>query len=398
MFVADGRSPIALGWITPWVELGHEVHLISSYPCNPDLDLASLEVIPIAFSKAASGAGEKRPVPGGNQGIRALTKIRQWLGPLTVSTAANQAMKVIDSVRPDLVHALRIPFEGMMLSKADPPVPFIVSVWGNDFTLHATSSPTMGLHTRRVMARADALMADCFRDIRLAGQWGFPEDRPRKVLPGGGGVDLDLFNRGDPDLSLLSEPLADILRQQSDGVPTIVNPRGFRAYIRTDTFFKSIPLILERHPKSVFLCPVMAGYPEAERWVKKLGIDRAVRLLPHLTQTEMAAVYQTADVVVSPAEHDGTPNSVLEAVACGCLPIVGDLESLREWIEDGTNGLLFDPKDPHALASGVDRALEDPSFRERASVHNADLILQRAERSGVLAEAQTFYARIVDGR
>ena len=51
LFVVDGRSPIALNWIRYFVDAGHEVHLASMYPCQPDLELASLTIIPVAFSQ-----------------------------------------------------------------------------------------------------------------------------------------------------------------------------------------------------------------------------------------------------------------------------------------------------------------------------------------------------------
>jgi hypothetical protein len=47
LFIADGRSPIALNWIEYFVQEGHEVHLASTYPCAPNIGLESLIVIPI---------------------------------------------------------------------------------------------------------------------------------------------------------------------------------------------------------------------------------------------------------------------------------------------------------------------------------------------------------------
>lgn len=44
----------------------------------------------------------------------------------------------------------------------------------------------------------------------------------------------------------------------------------------------------------------------------------------------MAYLFRLADVTVSLSEDDGTPNTLLEAVACGCFPIAGDIESVRE--------------------------------------------------------------------
>ena len=53
LFVADGRSPIALNWIRYFVDCGDEVHLASTFPCRPELALASLSIVPVAFSQSA---------------------------------------------------------------------------------------------------------------------------------------------------------------------------------------------------------------------------------------------------------------------------------------------------------------------------------------------------------
>ena len=99
-----------------------------------------------------------------------------------------------------------------------------------------------------------------------------------------------------------------------------------------------------------------------------------------------------------PSLHDGTPNTLLEAMACGCFPVAGDLESIREWIDDGVNGILIDPRSPDELAPAVGRALDAPDLRERAAVHNARLIAERATYDKVMAEAEAFYRRVIDSR
>ena len=50
---------------------------------------------------------------------------------------------------------------------------------------------------------------------------------------------------------------------------------------------------------------------------------------------------------------------ILEGMALGALPVAGDIESIREWITQGKNGLLFDPNDPRAVAAAILSALEN---------------------------------------
>jgi glycosyltransferase involved in cell wall biosynthesis len=340
VYVADGRSPIALNWISYFVERGDAVHLVSTYPCAPDLELAGLKILPVALSQAAglSGAGQ----PGKPSGLRWLippglrTALRQRLGPLTLPLAARRLREILARLQPDLVHAMRIPYEGMLAALADPPAPLLISVWGNDFTLHAPATRQMARLTRLALARADALHPDCQRDLRLAQEWGFPTDKPSQVLPGNGGIRLDLFY---PPPTPPTEPL-------------VINPRGFRAYVRNDAFFRAIPLVLACSPAARFICANMAGEAQAQAWVQEYNISGNVELLDMQTREQMAELYRHSQVAVSPSTHDGTPNTLLEAMACGCFPVASDLESIREWITPGVNGLLVDPSDPPGPGRG----------------------------------------------
>jgi glycosyltransferase involved in cell wall biosynthesis len=109
----------------------------------------------------------------------------------------------------------------------------------------------------------------------------------------------------------------------------------------------------------------------------------------------MAELFRRSQVAVSPSTHDGTPNTLLEAMACGCFPVAGDLESLREWITPGANGLLVAPGDPRALADAILLALEQPAFRQRARQHNLRLISERAEYTKVMHIAEEFYRKVM---
>ncbi len=384
VFVADGRSPIAINWIRYFTEGEHEVHLVSTFPSQPDLRLASYTEIPTAFSGLKSNPGQttgranlQKILP---VGLR--TGLRQWFGPLTLPLAARRLQTVLDRVRPDLVHAMRIPYEGMLAALAGRlPAPLIISIWGNDFTLHAPSTPLMSYYTRLALRRASALHTDCIRDLRLAREWGFPNEGLSAVLPGGGGIQMDVFY-----------PQAG---SRKTNRPVIVNPRGIRAYVRNDTFFSSIPLVLKSLPQARFLCPQMAEEPEGQRWLEEFGIAASVELLPRLSRSEMADIFRKAWVVVSPSTHDGTPNTLLEAMACGAFPVVGDIESLREWIEPGVNGYLVNPSDAKALATAVVNAIKQPALRERAAQYNVRLVSERAEYHRVMQEADAFYRQIL---
>ncbi len=150
--------PLPVKWISP----------LSGWSLHPWL-LARLR------SRGHTSSGMLRPGSARTLGLRTL--IRQWIGPLTISRSAQKLRAFIQEVQPDIVHAMRIPYEGMLTaaalerSRLSSPR-FLVSVWGNDFTLHAPSTPLMRYYTRKTMKAVHALHADCERDIRLARDMG----------------------------------------------------------------------------------------------------------------------------------------------------------------------------------------------------------------------------------
>ena len=380
LYVVDARSPIATNWIRHFAERGDkrsspvdEIHIASTFQCDLDFPIKSLEITPVAFSSVKKTS--QRPGTASARTVKLRTAIRHWFGPLTVRRAAQRLRGYIERVQPDLIHAMRIPYEGMLAADAYTGIPLIISIWGNDFTLHAPSTSMMGHYTRWTMQVADALHADCQRDVRLAREWGLRVEKPSLVAPGNGGIRSAVFYPAE-------KPVDE---------PVIINPRGFRSYVRNDSFFKAIPLVLAKHPDVKFICASMAGEAQAKQWMRELNIGHAVELLAPMPHFEMADVFRRAQIIVSPSVHDGTPNTLLEGIACGCFPVAGDLESIREWITPNENGLLFDSNDPQSIANAIITAIENKSLRSKAAGLNQAIISTRAEYKQNMQRAEQFY-------
>ncbi|HAX70946.1 MAG TPA: glycosyltransferase family 4 protein [Anaerolineales bacterium] len=382
LFVTDARSPISRNWMRYFAERGDDLYIATTFECGElDFPVKRLEFTPVAFSAVKKRTSA--PSSASSRTLRLRTKIRQWLGPVTIPASARKLRRFINEVQPDLIHAMRVPYEGMLAAEALKGITnrpaFLVSIWGNDFTLHAPSTPLMGWHTRRVMEAVDGLHADVARDVRLAREWGLSEEKPTLVSPGNGGVRSGIFY---PPEALVESPV-------------VINPRGVRPYVRNDSFFKAIPLVLAKRPETKFLCSSMQGEAQALAWVQDLKIENAVELLPAFPHEKMGGVFRSAQIVVSPSVHDGTPNSLIEAMACGCFPVAGDLESIREWITHGQNGLLVDPADPQSIADAILSGLEREDLRREAAGLNANIISARAEFGVNMKRVEEFYGAVV---
>ncbi|MFH1446334.1 MAG: glycosyltransferase family 4 protein, partial [Chloroflexota bacterium] len=213
---------------------------------------------------------------------------------------------------------------------------------------------------------------------------------PTLVVPGCGGIDMQSIL--DPDAVPFNAPTYYI----PQGNIWAVNPRGMRpGSVHNDIFFAAIPLVLQKHPEVIFICPNFAGSRQAEDWLDQYHIHQNTFLLPKLPQQDLWALFKHSELFISPSSHDGTPNTLLEALACGCFPIVGDIESLREWVENGKNGLLIDPQDPQALADAISQALESPELRQKAATLNKTLIQQRASIAINRPKIKEFYMHLI---
>jgi hypothetical protein len=395
LIIADGRSPTALSWIKNIQTLGYRVSLISTYPCTPPPGLTHFFVLPIAFSRFSAGSAAKPKKESKNK-LKALVKglspllqsLRYWLGPLSLGCDKNKYLESLREIQPDIVHALRIPFEGMLGSYTPPEIPFLAATWGNDLTLHTKGSFLMRKFTRRCLYRADGISSDTQRDIRLAYKWGLHKDIPTLVVPGSGGLDLQAIEN------------AKIFDGEGLGLPDpnthhwMVNPRGIRpGSIHQEKFFASIPKVLNKNPDCCFICPGLAGVKQATAWMTEYHLQDNVFLLPKLEQTQLWALFKLSKVFVSPSSHDGTPNTLLEAMACGCFPVVGDIESLREWINPGQNGYLVSPRDPDQLAIAILNAIQNKDLRLQAADRNLGIIKERASQEANHPKIKAFYAK-----
>jgi glycosyltransferase involved in cell wall biosynthesis len=100
-----------------------------------------------------------------------------------------------------------------------------------------------------------------------------------------------------------------------------------------------------------------------------------IRLEPPVPHAQMREVWQWADVFVQTSGYEGLSLSMIEAMACGCVPVVSRVESgVGDVVIEGRNGLTFPVGDITAAADCVERLVREP-------VHRAEL--SRAARATI---------------
>lgn len=76
--------------------------------------------------------------------------------------------------------------------------------------------------------------------------------------------------------------------------------------------------------------------------------------------------YARAQIFVLPSLHEGTPNSLLEAISCGVAPIISDAcEGAKPYVENNVSGLIFPVNDSDALALTLKTLIDNESVRKK---------------------------------
>ena len=89
-----------------------------------------------------------------------------------------------------------------------------------------------------------------------------------------------------------------------------------------------------------------------------------VRVLPRVSQNELADELARADVFVFPSLSEGFSNALLEAMASGLPVIATPVGAAPDLLTNGANGLLVPCADAPALADAIARLILDRALRE----------------------------------
>ncbi|MBV8195861.1 MAG: glycosyltransferase family 4 protein, partial [Candidatus Dormibacteraeota bacterium] len=155
--------------------------------------------------------------------------------------------------------------------------------------------------------------------------------------------------------------------------------------------------IAERHENArlVIVGDVASSYSDAvHRLIAASGTAGRITVQP-LT-TEVLPCYGVADLLLSAADIESLPITILEAMAAR-LPVLSTrVFGVPEAITDGVNGWLFGPRDLDALSAALDRVLSMPQSQRQT----VGLAAQETVRSHyqALAYADAFFGVLQDAQ
>lgn len=181
-------------------------------------------------------------------------------------------------------------------------------------------------------------------------RWGIA---PHKVVTIPNGIDLREF-AGPPDIESLRRELG-----VDGGQPLVMQVGGLRAQKAPLDFIAGAQYIVHKRPDVRFVLVGDGPLREAVRErILEVGLERHVRLLGW--RGDARTLMWAADVVTLTSHWEGTPHTLLEAMACARPVVATAVNGCPEIVVEGVTGFLVPPGDPAAWAGRVLSLLDDP--------------------------------------
>jgi len=134
----------------------------------------------------------------------------------------------------------------------------------------------------------------------------------------------------------------------------------------------------------------------AQRYVQSQNLKDIVFPGWVRAQTKLET-FANADLYLFPSYHEGMPNSVLEAMACGLPVVTRAVGGVRDFFEDGKMGFLTESRAPEVFASLVERLILDPGLRQAMAGYNRSFAQQNFTASAVARRLTEMHRRTIAG-
>jgi L-malate glycosyltransferase len=354
VLIADGRSIHTQRWAEYFADRGHEVHLITYDPMKRILHGVTEHVISSYWKNL-------------------------YLSFIPRHIAIKRLVKTI---RPDIIHAHFIAKYGFHLPDLQFR-PTVVSAWGDDVLILPKKSRLIAWYTKKVLHSADLVYAVSHNiGDHIVSDFSLPETKVH-YLPFG--IDTDLF---------IPQPDAGTWRTNTI---QIFSNRGFFPVYDTKTLVRGFALAFKQNP-ALRLTLKGEGPEEHEirELVTRLGMDNQVIFRKKTAYADVPRDYQDADIFITTSVSDGTPVSVLEAMASGLPCITTSVGGIPEWIEHKVTGLLIQPGSPEQVAEAIISLARDPQLQKRLGMAARNRILKSGQWNTLMAQAEKDYLALTE--
>ena len=272
-------------------------------------------------------------------------------------------------------------------------VPYLTTIHATEYGRHqgwVDKHPQSYIHGIEtwMAGRADRIVA-CSHYMRghVADVFAIDEARVT-VIPNG--IDCGDLHPVD-DLAALRARFADPADRLVLLVGRLVYEKGFQLALA------ALPQVIRRCGRVRFLV-AGSGTHEAQlrEQARTLGLMEHGTFMGWIGDDVLHSLYRIADLCVVPSIYEPFGLVALEAMASGCPCIVADTGGLREVVPNTDVGLRFRSRNPRALASMMQRVLDDDALRDRL-VAEASVHVRRFDWNDLARQTAEVYAELGGG-
>jgi glycosyltransferase involved in cell wall biosynthesis len=181
------------------------------------------------------------------------------------------------------------------------------------------------------------------------------------------------------------------------GAPVVGNVAALVPHKGQRYLIDAARLVVQQLPDARF---VILGEGELrehlEKHVHEHRLEKHV-LLPGF-RTDVLGCLKAFDLFVMSSVTEGLGTSLLDAMAASRPIVATTAGGIPEIVDDGVNGLLVPPRDAHALADAIVRALKDADLRRRMGEAGFARVNERFTVDHMVAGTAAVYERILATR
>jgi glycosyltransferase involved in cell wall biosynthesis len=137
---------------------------------------------------------------------------------------------------------------------------------------------------------------------------------------------------------------------------------------------------------------VLAGDgPEKDKYIaeaKRLGLSKKLLFLGW--RKDMPRLYQAADLLVLPAEGEGLPGVVMEAMSYGVPCVASNIPCIPDLIRNGISGYLCNKDAPKDFAEKIQKLIRNDSLRQKMG-KNALLDIKKFDWDVIIKKYEELY-------
>ncbi len=356
-FLAAANSIHSYRWVKFFAEQGHEVHWIYIAPNNfePLRNVAYYEM-------------PRMPLPG-----------------LTVANAIIKTKKLLDKIKPDVLHAHYAGTYGL-IGALSGVRPFLLTAWGSDILIAPKSVIKRPL-IKLALNRAELITCDADHMSEAMVRLGVDKNKIKVIYFG---IDTKKF-RPMERTDILS------VKHGISGSPVVISLRNLEPIYNVESLVKAVPIVLRQLPDAKF---VIGGTGSEEGRLKELagylGALESIRFIGRYSNEDLPGYLNAADVYVSTSLSDaGIAASTAEAMACGVPVIVTDSGENRKWVEDGENGFVVPVRSPQVLAEKIITLLKNDNVRKQFGMLGKKVISERNDYYNEMEKMEALYGDFI---